>query len=56
MDGEPAELSDEIGMGPEVEEHGGRADDPAGIALIGDENERIVGEDGALQQSSSYTS
>ena len=49
MDGETTELSDEIGMGPEVEEHGGRADDPAGIALFGDENERVVGEDGALQ-------
>jgi hypothetical protein len=49
MDGETAELSDEIGMGPEVEEYGGGADDPAGVALFGDENERVVVEDGALQ-------
>ena len=49
MDGEAAELSDEIGMGPEVEEHGSRADDPAGVGVFGDENECVVREDGALQ-------
>jgi hypothetical protein len=49
MDGEAAELSDEIGMGPAVEKHGSRADDPSGVAFFGDENERVVREDGALQ-------
>ena len=49
MDGETAELSDEIGMGPEVEEHGGCADHPAAIGLFGDEDQHVVGEDGALQ-------
>jgi hypothetical protein len=49
MDGETAELSDEIGMGPEVEEHGGCADHPARITLFGNENQRVVREDRALQ-------
>ena len=38
-----------IGMGSEVEEHGGRTDDPACIGIFGDENQRVVREDGALQ-------
>jgi hypothetical protein len=49
MDGEAAEFSDEIGMGPEIEEHGGCADDSARVAFFGDENQRVVREDRALQ-------
>src|SRR6185295_12164714 len=49
MDGEAAELSDEIGMGPEVEEYGSCADHSARVSLLGDENQRVVREDGALQ-------
>ena len=47
MDGEPAELSDEIGLGPEVEEHGGRTDDPASASSVKTDR---------FNQSSSYTS
>ena len=36
-------------MGPEVEQHGGRPDDTTGFRILSNENEGIIGEDGALQ-------
>jgi hypothetical protein len=49
MHGKATKLSYEIGMGPEVEQHGSRPDDTTGFRILSNENEGIIGEDGALQ-------
>lgn len=49
MHGKTTKLSDQIGMGSDVEQDRSRADNATCIGVFGHQNERVIREDGALQ-------
>ena len=49
VDGQAAELPHEVGVGTDLKIHRGRADDPAGLVLLGHQDQAAVGVDEPCQ-------
>ena len=53
VNGQATELPDQVGMGADLQVHGGRADDPSRLGVLGHEKQAVVGVDQPGQQRSS---